>query len=131
MAEDVCHPVAVTVDGQEEAILVHGGRPPVPDEQAILGKLVAAARRLMADDRYSGVRQSLALAKTHACVALPEGEAKGRLRAAVRGAMDALREAAEVRNALAELVKLKDGPRDGEWERAWERARTVLGREEP
>lgn len=43
---------------------------------------------------------------------------------------EALHQNAEAREALSELVRLKDGPRDEEYERqkelAWERARRVL-----
>ena len=51
-----------------------------------------------------------------------------------REAVAAVNGESEVREALAELVRLKDGPRDEAYERdkplAWERARIVLGIED-
>lgn len=131
--EDACHPVTVTVDGQDETIRVHGGADFTDEDRAALGALVGAARRLMDKDHYGGVRIDLALARTHAGAALPDGRAKQRLRTAVRGALSALEEADEIRRALAELVRLKDGPRDAAYraakDAAWEHARHLLNRE--
>jgi hypothetical protein len=128
---DQCRPVEVTVDGHPETVRVHGPQPPSPGERAALEDLVTAARQLMAEDHYGGVRQDLSLARMHACTALPDGPVRQRLRDAIRAAMTALDEATRLRLALAELVRLKDGPRDDAYragkDAAWQRARDLLG----
>lgn len=135
MTGDRCRPVTCTVDGQEETVLVHGCGEFTEEGRAALGELVAATKRLVAADHYGGVRQRLAMARAHACVDLPVGETKQRLRAAVGDAMGALNKAGKVREALAELVRLKDGPRDDAYrdgkDAAWQRARELLTEERP
>lgn len=134
MTEDRCRPVTVPVDGQDETILVHGVGEFTAKDRDALGELVAATKRLLASDHWLAERQKLTVARLHAFVALPEGETKQRLRVAVDDALSALTEAATVRQVLAELVRLKDGPRDDAYrstnDAAWQRARDLLSEEQ-
>lgn len=132
---DRCRPVTVPVDGHDETVLVHGTGEFTAEDREALGELVAATKRLLGADHYLGTRQALAMARLHASVALPDGEDKQRLRVAVKDAMGALGEAGRVRQALTELVRLKDGPRDDAYretkDAAWQRARELLAEERP
>lgn len=129
---DHCHPVTVAVDGQPETIRVHGGEPPSEQARAAIEQVVAAARRLLANDPYCGVIQELGIARLRACAALPDGETKDRLRAAVRSAVDTLVGASDAIGILAELVRLHDSESDrAASDAAWDRARSVLRRELP
>lgn len=100
---DECRPVPVTVDGQEEIIIVRGSMPPSPEDLAAMGEVVSAVRKRMeAENPNLAVIQELIMACLAANRCIPDGEVrrgctitngaavKARLKAAVQAARVAL-----------------------------------------